>query len=180
MAAFAAVATQEGRDARTPFPLLRMVGEYLTIDQLMPPCRLRWSRRLGRPMMGDLWRTDIVGKCFIEELHAYETNIEGVVERDHYPHPVRELSTLYRGHTRHDIWFVAIIDTNFEDAPYMQAWRLRYGYLWPDVALYRVHPVLSRLYDSYLNFLADVCRHGRERDRERWVHFLPPAGHDDD
>ena len=179
MAAFAAVATQEGRDARTPIPLLRMVGEYLTIDQLMPPCYLRWSRRLGRPMMGDLWRPDIVGICFIEELHAYETTITGVVCRDNFPRPVRELSTLYRGHTRHDIWFVAIINPDFEDAPYMQAWRLRYGYRWPDVDLYRVHPVLKRLYDSYTNFLADVCRHGREREREIGWARLPPAGHDD-
>ena len=51
MAAFAAIATAPGRDANAPFPLLRMVGEYLTIDQLMPPCRLRWSRRLRCPVM---------------------------------------------------------------------------------------------------------------------------------
>ena len=125
MAAFAAIATTPGRDANMPFPLLRMVGEYLTIDQLMPPCLLRWSRRMGRPVMGDLWRHDTVGYCFIEELHAYETTIEGVMLGDVYPRNVRQLSTLHRGHTRNDIWFVAIIDPDFEDAPYMEAWRLR-------------------------------------------------------
>ena len=175
MAAFAAVATQEGRDANTPFPLLRMVGDYLTIDQLMPPCRLRWSRRLGRPAMESAYRAhdnDIVAFVYIEELHTYEALIEGRLWADADTHSVRQLSTLHRGHTRNQIWSVCIIDPDFEDAPYMEAWRLRYGSRWPVVDLYRFHPELSRLYTSHERFSNDVIYHSEEREREsRWARF---------
>ena len=180
MAAFATIATTPGRDANTPFPLLRTVGENLTIDQLMPPCLLRWSRRMGRPVMGDLWRHDTVGYCFIEELRDYEATIDGVMLVGEYPRNVRESSTLHRGHRRDQIWFLAIIGDEFEDAPYKQAWRLRYGSPWPLVGLYEVHPVLRRLYESNGRFLEDVYNHGRERERElRWAR-LPPRGPDGD
>ena len=175
MAAFAAVATVPGRDANAPFPLLRMVGEYLTIDQLMPPCRLRWSRLLGRPMMGSTsrrLRDDIVGFVYIEELHTYEALIVGRLWADPRPHDVRQLSTLHRRHNRNQIWSVCIVDPDFEDAPYMEAWRLRYGAPWPCVGPYRVHPVLSRLNSSYDRSSSDVIYHGRERERENmWVRF---------
>ena len=76
MAALAAAATEEVRDAA--FPLLFLVGDYLPrdLDQLMPPCRLRWSRRLGRPLMKMYsHRTDgdEIGVAYIEELRPYET-----------------------------------------------------------------------------------------------------------
>ena len=151
MAAFIAVATQEGRDANTPFPLLRMVGEYLTINQLMPPCRLRWSRALRRPLMERWWdqRTnyDEVGSCYIEELHVHEVLITGKMHlQGLYPQPVMELSSLHRGHTRAQIWDVVIIDPDFEDAPYAEAWMHRYGAPWPFTGQGSVHPVLRNLH----------------------------------
>jgi hypothetical protein len=173
MAAFAAVATQEGRDANTPFPLLRMVGEYLTIDQLMPPCRLRWSRRLGRPMM-ERWYQDAnhddVGSCFIEELHPYETLLTGTMMlRGQHPEHVLDMSTQHRGHTRNDIWFVTIIDPNFEDTPYAEAWMRRYGMPWPFVARGSVHPTLEILYTSYMRFCQNVTQHAEDREEQLMI-----------
>ena len=46
--AFAVVAVWEGRDARTPFPLLRAVGELLPHAQFLHPYRLRRRQLLGR------------------------------------------------------------------------------------------------------------------------------------
>ena len=175
MAAFAAVATQEGRDANTPFPLLRMVGDYLTIDQLMPPCRLRWSHRLGRPAMESAHRThgnDIVAFVYIEELHTYEALIEGRLLTDGDAHSVRQMSTLHRGHTRNQIWSVCIIDPDNEDTPYMEAWRLRYGLRWPLVDIWCLHPVLRRLLLTYEHFRDTVLYHGGDREREiMWARF---------
>ena len=169
MAAFAAVATQEGRDARTPFPLLRMVSEYLTIDQLMPPCRLRWSRRLGRPVM-EHWiqgaNYDEVGSCFIEELHPHETLLTGTMLQAPFTQHVMELSTLHRERTRNDIWDVCIIDPDFEDAPYAEAWMRRYGAPWPFTARGRVYPALQRLYTWYVRFCIDVTQHADARERQ--------------
>jgi hypothetical protein len=173
MAAFAAVATQEGRDARTPFPLLRMVGEYLTIDQLMPPCRLRWSRRLGRPVMEHWIRDanyDEVGSCFIEELHPHETLLIGtMLLRGPFPQHVMELSTLHREHTRYYIWDVCIADPDFEDAPYAEAWLRRYGAPWPFVARGSVHPALQHLYTSYVRFCQDVTQHAEDCEEQHMI-----------
>ena len=170
MAAFAATATAPGRDANTPFPLLRMVGEYLTIDQLMPPCRLRWSRRLGRPVMERWYQNanyDEVGSVFIEELHPYETLLTGtMLLRGPYPQPVMELSTLHREHTRYYIWDVSITDPDFEDAPYAKAWMRRYGAAWPFTARGRVHPALQRIYTSRVSFCVDVTQHAGARERQ--------------
>ena len=171
MAAFAAVATQEGRDANTPFPLLRMVSEYLTIDEFMPPCRLRWSRRLGRPLMQRWWddRTDYdeVGSVFIEEVHAHEVLISGkMFLRDYYAERVRELSSLHRRHTRAQIWDVVIIDPDFEDAPYAEAWTRRYGGSWPFTGQGSVHPVLRNLYTRYSRFCIDVTQQGEDNEEQ--------------
>jgi hypothetical protein len=175
MAAFAAVATQEGRDARTPFPLLRMVGEYLTIDQLMPPCRLRWSRRLGRPAMDSLASIGghhVVTYVYIEELHNYEAFIRGRMLLDGDADSVMQMSTLHRGHTRNQIWSVCIIDTDDEDTPYIEAWRQRYGFRWPITTGFRVHPVLRNLVSTYNNFYVNVLDHGIDREREiMWARF---------
>ena len=73
MAAFAAVATPQGRDAHNPFPLLRMVGNFMSYDQLMPPVRLRYSQLLGRPLMEpraplDHFLGSVQGGIYIEEV----------------------------------------------------------------------------------------------------------------
>ena len=73
MAAFAAVATPQGRDAHNPFPLLRMVGNFISYDQLMPPVRLRYSQLLGRPLMEpraplDHFLGSVLGGIYIEEV----------------------------------------------------------------------------------------------------------------
>jgi hypothetical protein len=174
MAAFAAVATQEGRDARTPFPLLRIVGEYLTIDQLMPPCRLRWSRRLGRPAMESMTSTGghyVVTYAYIEELHTYEAFIGGRMLVDEDVVDVRQLSTLHRGQTRDQIWDVCIIDNDDEDAPYIEAWRQRYGSRWPRTDGF-VHPVLRNLLSAYNDFYSNVRCHRVDCEREiMWTRF---------
>ena len=163
MAAFAAIATVPGRDENAPFPLLGMVGDYLTHDQLMPPCRLRWSRRLGRPLMEwfiqNLPYGDVVGSAYIEEIHPHETLLTGSMRRATIPQHVVQWSTLCRGLTRNDLWDVCIVDTEFEDEPYAEAWMRRYGVTWPFIARGRSHPALERLYNSHVRFCEAVSNH---------------------
>ena len=83
----------------------------------MPPCRLRWSRRLGRPVMqpyvlGILYG-DVIGVAFIEELHPYEAMISATRMRGPFPHQVMVWSTQCRDLSRYDLWEVTIIDENF-------------------------------------------------------------------
>ena len=96
---------------------------------------------------------------------------------------MRQLSTLHRGQTRDQIWDVCIVDNNDEDAPYIEAWRQRYGCRWPITADYRMHPVLRNLLLACNNFYTNVIYHGIDREREiMWARFpdARPAGHDDD
>ena len=149
MAALAAVATDEARDA--VFPLLFLVNDYLTYDQLMPPCRLRWSRRLGRPVMGTYIHTtdgDLVGAAWIEELHPYETLIQGIHlgVADSLPRWVTVRNRDVRGCGRMALWNVTILDDDYQDRPFMEAWMRRYGVAWPFVGRRDVHPGLLRFY----------------------------------
>ena len=162
-AALAAVATQEGRDARMPSPLLRMVADYLNLDQLMPPCRLRWSRLLRRPMM-EMFTTssegDIIGLVFVEEIIPHNARILSyeAVPQDRFT-VVQTLrwSSSCRGRTHRDIWEVSILGEDNEDEPFMEAWKQRYGEGWPLVGRERAHPALQNLYRNYQRFCHSVC-----------------------
>ena len=166
MAAFAAIATIPGRDANAPFPLLRMVGDYLSLDQLMPPCRLRWSRRLGRPMMemlgaGDRFG-DNIGAVYIEEVLPYTALIAGYIfmERSVSVTKVGMWTTTCQGMTRRDFWRVEVRDQDYEDLPYCGAWMQRYGCAWPLIAPGCLHPALERLYRAYEDFSDEASEYG--------------------
>ena len=168
MAALAAVATDQGLDAVAPFPLLRLVSDYLTYDQLMPPCRLRWSRRLGRPVMENyilgIQYGDVIGAAWIEELHPYETMLVGTRMQHPFPRSVTGWSMEFREFDRDNMWDVTIVDEDYEDWPYVEAWMRRYGVTWPSVSRRNPHPTLHRLYLSYARFCERVCHHAGQRD----------------
>jgi hypothetical protein len=170
MAALAAVATEEARDAA--FPLLFLVSDYLThdLDQMMPPCRLRWSRRLGRPLMKMYsHRTDgdEIGVAYIEELHPYETLLNGIQTRmTGYPQWVTVRSRDVREYNRRGLWNVTILDDDYEDRPFMEAWERRYGVAWPFIARWTEHPALAGLCQAYHRFSEEVRQHSFRQDCE--------------
>ena len=168
MTALAAVATEEVRDAA--FPLLFLVSDYLSFDQLMPPCRLRWSRRLGHPVMGSYLHTtdgDNIGVAYIEELRPYETLLNAIqTRRTGRPQWVTVRSRDVREYDRRGLWNVTILDDDYEDRPFMEAWTRRYGVAWPFIARWTEHPALARLCLAYHRFSEEVRLHGYRQDCE--------------
>ena len=62
------------------------------------------------------------------------------------------------------MWDVTIVDEDYEDWPYVEAWMRRYGVTWPFVSRRNPHPTLHRLYLSYARFCERVYHHAGQRD----------------
>jgi hypothetical protein len=166
-AALAAVARVEALDAALPLRFL--VSGYLGLNELMPPCRLRWSRRLGRPLMGMYLEDagDRLGYAYIEELRPFDTLLTGIQSQvEGRPIWVTVRSRDVREYDREGMWDVAIYDENYEDRPFMQAWEQRYGVAWPLIDRRTVHPALQRLEQVYHRFSEEVREHGFRKDCE--------------
>jgi hypothetical protein len=179
MAALRAVATGKGMDAEYPFPLMRAAMSYLTVDDLMPPMRLRWSRALGRPLMNTVTEregnvVDHIGAVFIEEvmgkrcfLSYTERFGDSRVHVDNMP--------AHEGVRAH-YWEVSIVDSTFAHLQVDTAWQARYGKPWPLVAERRPHPALSRLCARYYTFLAEWTVHVDQCESEFYDQI---SGHSD-
>jgi hypothetical protein len=163
-----AVATPQQQDDVTGFPLLRMVHRFLTIDEVMPPARLRWSRILNRPMLDRIHLTgdsDSLGPVFAEEVSGREClvsyrhlNAGRHETRNNVPAGIMGRDTF---------WYVRIVDPEFLDLDFEFAWRGRYGLPWPMVDRTSPHPALRRLYDRFGAFYDDWILHGQNRDDRR-------------
>ena len=166
-AALAAVARVEARDAAFPLPFL--ISGYLSLNELMPPCRLRWSQRLGRPLMGMYLQDagDRLGYAYIEELRPFDTLLTGIQSQMvGRPIWVTVRSRDVREYDREALWDVSIYDENYEDRPFMRAWERRYGVEWPLITRRAVHPALERLEQAYHRFSEEVREHGFRKDCE--------------
>jgi hypothetical protein len=165
MAALAAVASEEARAASLP---LFLVSQFLPdLEAMMPPCRLRWSRRLGRPLMGMYLEDagDRLGSAYIEELHQYDVLFTGIQSQMvGRPIWVTMRSRDVQVYDRRGLWDVSIYDENYEDRPFMEAWEQRYGVPWPMITRRAVHPVLERLEQAYHRFSEEVREHGFQQD----------------
>ena len=167
--ALRAAATQGQQDDAMAFPLLRLVKSYLTVDELMPPTRLRWSRILGRPMMDRIIATryhmaDEVGPVYIEEVIGRDCLVSGrrLVDGNRMfidPVPAATLSG-----DRTEFWYLRILDPLNRDVDFEQVWRDRYGLPWPLLAPFAVHPALRRLHNNYVRFLDAWARRSQERE----------------
>ena len=159
MAAFAAVATPQGRDAHNPFPLLRMVGTFISYDQLMPLVRLQYSRLLGRPIMEpraplDHFMGSVLGGIYIEEVLHINAWVVGHTQlaRGWARTGTWSQDEAYRRNTRELFWRVELRDVHYGDEVFFDAWVARYGGEWPYIGPGRVHPGLERLYAAYRAF----------------------------
>ena len=76
---------------------------------------------------------DIVGDAYIEELRPYETLLQGIHlgVADSFPRWVTVRSRDVRGCGRMALWNVTILDDDYQDRPFMEAWMRRYGVAWP-------------------------------------------------
>ena len=88
----------------------------------------------------------------IKELHPYETLLTGTLMRAPFSQYVMEWSTLCRELNRSNMWDVTIVDDDYEDRPYAEAWMQRYGASWPFISRRNPHPALQRLYNLYARF----------------------------
>ena len=137
----------------------------------MPPCRLRWSQRLGRPLMGMYLQDagDRLGHAYIEELRPFDTLLTGIQSQMMgRPIWVTVRSRDVRDQDRESLWEVSIYDENYEDRPFMQAWEQRCQVAWPLIDSRTVHPALKRLEQAYHQFCKEVRQHGFRRDCEYW------------
>ena len=174
--ALRAVATQGQQDDVMAFPLLRVVAPYLSIDELMPPMRLRWSRILGRPLMGLVTERstvmvygcagDVIGPVFIDEVMGRDS----IIRYRRYDFDTLRctwrynVSALIEVGTRNECWSAQLIDIEYQDIPFEMAWRRRYRQRWPQIAPGVTHPVLRRLHARFCAFHNEWDEHNRDRD----------------
>ena len=144
MAVIAAVATQAQQDGTMELPLLRAVKGFLSIELLMPPMRLHWSRILGRPMMEDINLTDgqgEIGPVFIDEVAGKECLISYRCLNPQTGHRefVNTVPAADALSDREHCWFVRVMDATHADVPFERDWRARYGVRWPLVSPHATH-----------------------------------------
>ena len=115
---------------------------------------------------------DIVGAAWIEELHPYETLLQGTRMMTPFARAVVVRSRDVCEFNRDNLWGVTIIDDDHQGRPFVEAWMRRYGAAWPCVTRWDTHPELLRFYRSYARFHEEVHQHAFrcdiafERERE--------------
>ena len=112
------------------------IYEYLDIEPLMPPGRLRLSKSLKRPMMHPL-RCDCMGRVFLQECRDMDCMISGTY---------RKGCKRWRGHASEapvDIDNIYIVSD--EDRAFGKAWYDKHGVTWPRIQPSGTHPALTDL-----------------------------------
>ena len=110
---------------------------------------------------------DHLGYAYIEELHPYDTLLTGIQSRMvGRPIWVTVRSRDVREYGRRGLWDVRIIDENYEDRPFMEAWQRQYGAPWPAIDRRTVHPALANLWQAYHRFSEEVRAHAFQQDCE--------------
>jgi hypothetical protein len=142
-----------------------LVHEYLDLDAVMPPERLRWSRTLGRPFMSGAEPDDnIIGPVWITEVLEHEDARVGgnCVDRDNLLficRPVRKLQP----HQRSVDAFWGVYLYSDDDREFNTKWEEKHGHRWPFIAG-GVHPALRRLCHQYRQFEREWALHADESD----------------
>ena len=130
---------------------------FLDVTPLMPPARLRFSKMLGRPLMGEIG-CNCCGLVTLGEALRLDCDVAGQYGRlihfliGAWPFPSL---AIWRGPARDapaDLVGVSIFSS--EDAEFGEAWRAKCGAPWPnhwidDELVYDTHPELLRLEKLY-------------------------------
>ena len=138
-----------------------LVHEYLDLDAVMPPERLRWSRTLGRPFMSGAEPDDnIIGPVWSTEVLEHEDarvggNYAGRNNLLFICRPVRKLQS--RHHSPDAFWGVYLYSD--DDREFNAKWEDKHGHRWPFIAGGGVHPALRRLYHKYQKFEREWSPH---------------------
>ena len=123
------------------------VYEFLDIEPLMPPGRLRFSKLLGRPMM-DTLQCNCTGVANIDELRHMDCRVHGGSAFYLFRSTVPTSYRPWMGHVRDAPNLVGVRIISDEDADWGEAWYRRYNALWPEIADGEygiVHPALENL-----------------------------------
>ena len=139
------------------------IHEFLDIEPLMPPGRLRLSKLLGRPVMDDLHCNCVIAN--IEELRNLDCQIHGgiVFWPDEEPESFTWTGPSRDGHRA----LVGVRVISDEDKDWGLAWYKKEGDYWPFMAD-GTPPALKNLIVLLNNFRYD------------WYEFLTDAEYDDD
>ena len=111
------------------------IREFLDIEPLMPPGRLRLSKLFGRAMIDDL-QCDRVGWAFRNECRNVDCEISGTRNAPGY---VR-----WAGHASRAPNLVNITIVSGEDREFGEAWFAKHNAPWP-YTHYGIHPTIKRL-----------------------------------
>ena len=141
-----------------------LVHEFLDLDAVMPPERLRWSRAVGRPFMsGAEPDDDIIGPVWITEVLDEDARVGGnCAGRNNLLfmcRPVRKLPPRCRN--MDNFWGVYIYSDG--DRGFNANWLEKHGRKWPFV-VGGVHPALRSRYNQYLNFERAWSQHADDSD----------------
>ena len=126
------------------------IYEFLDIEPLMPPGRLRLSKLLGRPVMDEL-RCNCTAIANLLELRDMDCQVHGGQVVFNIRHGVvrfRPWMGLMRDAPPH-LWGPRIIST--EDKAWGMAWYKKEGAHWPEIRS-GVHPALEDLVVSHDEF----------------------------
>jgi hypothetical protein len=133
------------------------IWEFLDVTPLMPPARLRFSKMLGRPLMGEIG-CNCCALVTLDEARRLDCEVAG--QHGNLIHfligawPFPSLA-IWRGPARDapaDLVGVCIVSS--EDAEFGKAWLAKYEAPWPnhwidDELVYDTHPDLLRLDKLY-------------------------------
>ena len=139
------------------------IHEYLDIEPLMPPGRLRLSKSLKRPMMCPLY-CDCMARVFLQECRDMDCRISGMHMNDEGRYK------RWKGHVSGapaDVDRVYIVSD--EDRAFGKAWYDKHGQMWPRIRSTWPHPVLPDLISR------DCSKQWREESRmPYWRDFGRP------
>ena len=141
-----------------------LVHEFLDLEAVMPPERLRWSRALGRPFMSRAEDDDdIIGPAWITEVLDEDTRVGGnCVDGNRLVFMCRPLRMLPpRCRNMDNFWGVYIYSDG--DREFIADWFEKHGRRWPFIAG-GMHPALRRLYDQYEQFEQVWAQHADDSD----------------
>jgi len=141
-----------------------LVHEFLDLEAVVPPERLRWSKALGRPWMSPADDDEnAMGPVWISEILDEDTRVGGnCVQNDllvFMCRPVRLLPPRCRN--MDNFWGVYIYSDG--DRGFNANWLEKHGRRWPFV-VGGVHPALRSLYNQYLDFERAWSEHADDSD----------------
>ena len=142
-----------------------MVHEFLDLEAVMPPERLRWSKALGRPCMNMADdEEDTISGVWITEMLPYEDVRVGgnCVQNDRLVFMCRPVRLLEPYYHRVDFFWGVYIYSN-GDRQFNAERFEKHGHRWPFIAG-GVHPALRRLYNQYVNFERAWSEHADDSD----------------